>query len=69
MVNETQGLKITIDELWDELGIVQKYANIDLADSIPTKLRSIMGKDYHGYPNEISKVINKDGILLNRRLT
>lgn len=66
LINETQGLKITIDELWDELGIVQKYANIDLADSIPTKLRSIMGKDYHGYPNEISKVINKDSILLKR---
>ena len=65
MINETQGLKITIDELWDELGIVQKYANIDLADSIPTS-KVIMGKDYHGYPNEISKVINKDSILLKR---
>ena len=34
---EAHGLKARIDEMWDGLGIVQKYANIDLADSIPTK--------------------------------
>lgn len=63
---ETQGLKSKIDALWDELGIVQKYANIDLADSIPTKLRSLMGREYNGYPNSISKIINKDDRLLKR---
>lgn len=55
-----------MDDLWDELGIVQKLSNIDLVESIPTKLRSIMGKNYSGYPGEISKIINADDALLQR---
>lgn len=55
-----------IDDLWDELGIVQKLSNIDLAESIPTRLRSIMGKTYSGYPGEISHIINNDDKLLER---
>lgn len=55
-----------MNDLWDELGIVQKLSNIDLVESIPTKLRSIMGKNYSGYPGEISKIINADDDLLQR---
>lgn len=55
-----------MNELWDELGIVQKLSNIDLIESIPTKLRSIIGKDYNGYPGKISKIINEDEVLLQR---
>lgn len=55
-----------MDNLWEELGIVQKLSNIDLVESIPTKLRSIMGKNYSGYPGEISKIINANDILLQR---
>lgn len=62
-----EGTFITrMNDLWDELGIVQKLSNIDLAESIPTKLRSIMGKNYSGYPGGISKIINGDDELLQR---
>lgn len=63
---EAHGLKARIDEMWDGLGIVQKYANIDLADSIPTKLRSVMGRNYHGYIRSISHGNGDEATLLKR---
>lgn len=38
---------------WNELGMIYRQSNIDLAESIPTKLRSIRDKDYKGNPNNI----------------
>lgn len=40
-VTKDENLLKTIDGIWDQLGIVQKLANIDLVDSIPMKYRSM----------------------------
>lgn len=42
-----------INNSWNELGMILRQSNIDLAESIPTKLRSIRDKDYKGNPNNI----------------
>lgn len=46
-----------IEKKWEELGIVQKLANIDMVESIPTKLRS-MGINYSGNVKSIEDFFN-----------
>ncbi|MDO4801287.1 MAG: hypothetical protein Q4A15_03900, partial [Prevotellaceae bacterium] len=46
-----------IEKKWEELGIVQKLANIDMVESIPTKLRS-MGINYSGNIKSIEDFFN-----------
>jgi len=43
-----------IKNSWNELGMILRQANIDLAESVPTKLRSLRNKEYKGNPNNIS---------------
>lgn len=43
-----------INNSWNELGMIYRQSNIDMTESIPTKLRSIRDKDYKGNPNNIS---------------
>lgn len=48
-VKKDEHLLKTIDGIWNQLGIVQKLANIDLADSIPMKYRSMGIENPHNY--------------------
>lgn len=41
----------TIDKTWEQLGIVQKLSNIDLADSVHIKYRSMGINNAHSYAN------------------
>lgn len=52
-----------IERTWDELGIVDKLSNIDMVDSIQTKIRSIKAH-YEGKIYELSDGINKDKHLV-----
>ena len=48
-----------MDNNWKQIGIVQKFANMDLADSISIKYRSMGINHPHNYdsiPNEVDKV-------------
>lgn len=58
-INKDKALLRNIDALWDQLGIVQKLANIDMVDSIPIKLRSMGSvknyKNVQRYDSEIIK--------------
>lgn len=47
-----------IERIWDELGIVDKLSNIDMVDSIPTKIRSIKA-NYEGKIYELADCIQK----------
>ena len=54
-----QQLLSEVDRYWDNLGIVQKLANIDMVETIPIKLRS-MGIEYSGYAKEISEELKSN---------
>ena len=49
---------------WESLTLVDKQANIDMAESIPTKLRSL-GLDYDGNPNDIEDLVSDNEELLS----
>ena len=49
---------------WESLTLVDKQANIDMAESIPTKLRSL-GLDYDGNPNDVEDIVKDNEELLS----
>lgn len=53
-----------IDSYWEQLGIVQKLANIDAVESLPMKLRSIGIFSMRDY-KKISDVLSSDTVALN----
>lgn len=53
-------LLMKIDKTWDQMGIVEKLANIDVADSIPIKYRSMGMSNPHVYasiPDDIDDMV------------
>ena len=52
-----------IERIWDELGIVDKLSNIDMADSIQTKIRSIQ-TNYEGKIYELADRIKREKHLV-----
>lgn len=53
-----------IDQQWKVLSLVDKQSNIDLVESIPTKLRSL-GLDYYGNPNDVKDFVENNEELLD----
>ena len=49
---------------WESLKLVDKQSNIDMAESIPTKLRSL-GLDYDGNPNDVEDYVRDNEELLS----
>lgn len=52
-----------IERIWDKLGIVDKLSNIDMVDSINTKIRSIK-PNYEGKIYELTEAIEKQNHLV-----
>lgn len=49
---------------WESLTLVDKQANIDMAESIPTKLRSL-GLNYDGNPNDVDDIVKDNEDLVS----
>lgn len=47
---------------WDALGLVDKTSNIDMAESVGTKLRS-MGIEYAGDPSVVEEMLKDSGVV------
>jgi len=52
-----------IRERWGELGLIIRQSNIDMVESIPSKLRSL-GIDYQGFPDSIEGFLKENPQLI-----
>lgn len=66
-VKKDEHLLKTIDAIWDQLGIVQKLANIDLVDSIPMKYRSMGIDNPHNY-DSLPQTVNVSNMAYSEHL-
>lgn len=66
-VSRDENLLKIIDNIWDQLGIVQKLANIDLVDSIQMKYRSMGITNPHNY-DSLPETVDVDTMAYSEHL-
>ena len=66
-ISKDENLLKIIDGIWDQLGIVQKLANIDLVDSMPMKYRSMGIANPHNY-DSLPNTVDVDSMAYSEHL-